>query len=173
MPRDAPSFPNDARSDLRLRPIVEADRFRLRRWLAQPRVVQWWGSRAAADAMIALAAQTPSALVRIIERDGEPIGYAHALDIAEPRLRPATWTADAFIGAPLARGQGLGAKALALLATEIFATTLASALAVRVSIRNERSVRAIERSGFGWHSFAADPALGPCWWLIAVRRGEH
>lgn len=158
------------RHTLLVRPINEGDRFRVRRWLGEPHVIQWWGSRSAAEASVALAAESPSALVRIIEREGEAIGYAHALDLADKRLPPAVWQADAFIGAALHRGQGLGAMALGLLRDEVFATTLAVGLVVRVSIRNERAVRAIERVGFKWHSVTPDAQLGPCWLLVAARQ---
>ena len=153
-----------------LRPVSDGDRFRVRRWLAEPHVIQWFGSRSAAEAAVAMAAQSETALVRIIERDGDAIGYAHALDLADRRLPPAVWQADVFIGAAPYRGQGIGAVALALLRDEVFATTLAAGLAVRVSIRNERAVRAIERAGFKWDVVEPDAVLGPCWLLLA-RRG--
>ena len=163
MPSPAPNQP------ITLRALTDGDRFRLRRWLAEPHVIAWFGSRGAAEAAVALAAQSPTAVQRIITRDDGAIGYAHALDIEDRRLPPATWHADAFIGSALHRGQGLGARALALLRDEVFATTLASALAVRISINNERQVRAIERAGFRWHTIGPDPVLGPCWWLLAAR----
>lgn len=152
-----------------LRALTEGDRFRLRRWLAEPHVIQWWGSRAAAEAAVAMAARSPTALARIIAHDGEAIGYTHALDLVDRRLPPGTWQADVFIGAALLHGQGLGADALMALRDEMFATTMAGGLAVRVSIRNERAVRAIERAGFKWHAVVPDAMLGPCWVLVAGR----
>ena len=152
-----------------LRPLTEGDRFRVRRWLAEPHVVQWWGSRAAADAAVAMAAHSPTALVRIIEREGDAIGYTHALDLVDRRLPAGTWHADVFIGAALLRGQGIGADALMALRAELFASTMAAGVAVRVSIRNERAVRAIERAGFKWHAEVPDAMLGPCWVLVAGR----
>lgn len=152
-----------------LRDITEGDRFRLRRWLSEPHVIAWWGSRAAADAAVAMAATSPTAVVRVIERGGEAIGYTHALDLVDRRLPAGTWHADVFIGAAMLRGHGLGAQALVSLRNELFATTLASGLALRVSIRNERAVRAIERAGFRWHAVVPDALLGPCWVLVASR----
>ena len=152
-----------------LRPVTDGDRFRLRRWLAEPHVIQWWGSKAAAEASLALAAQTPSAIARIIEYDGAAIGYVQALDLADRRLPPLTWIADVFIGTASHRGHGHGAQALVRLRAEVFATTLASALAVRVPVRNERQVRAIEKAGFRWRSVAPDTVLGPCWLMVAAR----
>ena len=158
-------------SALQLRGLTEGDRFRVRRWLSEPHVIQWWGSRAAADAAIAMAEASHTALARMIELNGEAIGYAHALDLTDAHLPAAVWQADVFIGAAPHRGQGIGALALAALRDELFAATLAQGLAVRVSIRNERAVRAIERAGFKWHVVISDSQLGPCWLLLAARPG--
>ena len=156
-------------TSVQMRPLVEGDRFRVRRWLAEAHVAQWWGSRAAAEAAMAMAEASHTAVARIIEYEQQSIGYAHVLDLADTSLPPAVWHADVFIGAIPYRGKGLGALALAGLRDELFATTLAQGMAVRVSIRNEAAVRAIERSGFKWHSMVRDAQLGACWWLIAMR----
>ena len=156
-----------------LRPVTDGDRFRVRRWLNEPHVTQWFGSRSAAEAAVAMAAQSETALARMIDRGGEAIGYAHALDLTDTRLPPAVWQADVFIGAALLRGQGNGATALAMLRDEVFATTLAAGLAVRVSIKNERAVRAIESVGFKWDVVVPDAMLGPCWLLVAKRCGTR
>jgi aminoglycoside 6'-N-acetyltransferase len=154
---------------LSLKPVTNGDRFRLRRWLAEPHVLQWWGSKSAAEAAMAMAAASETAVARMIALDAELIGYAHALDFADRSLPPATWQADVFIGSEAHRGRGLGAAGLALLRDEVFGTTLAAGLAVRVAIANERAVRAIERVGFRWHAVTSDPSLGACWQMIAER----
>ena len=118
---------------------------------------------------MAMAEASHTALTRIIEYEQQAIGYAHVLDLTDANLPPAVWQADVFIGAIPHRGKGLGALALADIRDELFATTLAQGMAVRVSIRNEAAVRAIERAGFKWHSVARDPQLGACWWLVAMR----
>jgi RimJ/RimL family protein N-acetyltransferase len=134
-------------------------------------VVQWWGSKAAAEASMTMAAQSETALVRMIDIDGEPIGYAHVLDAADASLPVGTWQADVFIGSERHRGLGYGAQALGILRDELFATTLTDAVAVRVGLANERQVRAIERVGFQWRDVVQDPLLGRCWVLVAERRG--
>lgn len=156
---------------LRLRPITDGDRFRVRRWLKEPHVAQWFGTRGAAEAAVSIAEQSQTALVRIMERDGVAIGYAHALDIDDAQVPPGTWTAEVFIGDAAWRGQGLGAVALALLGSEVFTTTLATGLSVRVAVRNEQAVRDIEKAGFKWQAVLNDPLLGPCWMLVK-RRAE-
>jgi aminoglycoside 6'-N-acetyltransferase len=157
------------RAPIVLAPVTDGDRFRLRRWLAEPHVIQWWGSKAAAESALALAAQSETAVARMLMLAGEPIGYAHALDLADPSLPSATWTTDVFIGSQIHRGKGHGAAGLAALRDEVFRTTLAATLAVRIAISNEHAVRAIEAVGFRWRKVATDPLLGPCWILIAER----
>jgi RimJ/RimL family protein N-acetyltransferase len=131
--------------------------------------MQWWGSKSAAEAAMAMAAQSETSIIRIIVRGDETIGYAHALDLADTSLPPATWQADVFIGAQEHRGQGHGATGLAQLRGEVFATTLAAGLAVRVAVANEGAVRAIEAAGFQWRAIIQDPSLGPCWQMVARR----
>ena len=69
-----------------------------------------------------------------------------------------TWDIDLFIASAEHRGRGLGAAALALLAEEVFATTLAVACCAFVSVRNEAAVRAYERTGFRWRRIWQRPA---------------
>jgi aminoglycoside 6'-N-acetyltransferase len=158
-----------AATTVTLRPVADGDRFRLRRWLSEPHVIQWWGSKSAAETAVALATQSETAIVRMINLDDDAVGYAHALDLPDPSLPPATWQADVFIGAEAHRGKGHGATGLALLRDELFRTTLAAGLAVRLAIANESAVRAIEKHGFHWLTVVRDPALGPCWQMVARR----
>jgi aminoglycoside 6'-N-acetyltransferase len=160
---------------LTLRPATPADRFMLRRWLADPEIEAWWGSRASAEAAIALAMESPSALCRIIEDAGQPVGYAHAVDAglwgeARPDVIPAgCWDLDIFIGAASHRGRGIAQRTIELLACEVFTTTLAVACCIITSVKNEPAVRAYERAGFRWGSVCSDPTHGPCWVLLKDR----
>lgn len=158
-----------------LRTASPADRFLIRRWLADPEVESWWGSRAGAEAEIALAMESPSALCRMIECNSEPIGYAHAVDVGlwnEPlpqELPAGCWDIDLFIGSAERRARGYGGRALELLTDEVFATTLAVACCIFVSVKNERAVRAYERAGFRWLCIWPDRSFGPCWVLLKDR----
>jgi aminoglycoside 6'-N-acetyltransferase len=160
---------------LRLRQATPEDRFRIRRWLAEPRIQAWWGNSASAEAEISLAMASDTALCRVLECADIPIGYAHAVEVGlwgESRpleARPGTWQVDLFIASEAHRGQGLGASVLGLLAQEVFATTLAVACCGLVSIRNEAAVRAYERAGFRWRQVWHDPLLGPCWVMLKER----
>lgn len=160
---------------LRLRPPLTVDDSRLRQWLRTPEVQQWWGSTASAQARMHLARDSTTAIRRIIDLDGEPIGYAQAMDIdaAQPvataDIPAGAWDCDLFIGSGRHRGQGLGQAALRLLSNEVFGSTLAVACSMLVSIRNERAARATEKAGFRWVRITHDPMLGPCWVMLRQR----
>lgn len=158
-----------------LRPATAADRFMLRRWLADPAAEAYWGTSASAEAEIALAMESPSAICRIVECDGKPIGYGHAVDASlwegalPPDLPSGCWDIDLFIGAAEHRTRTVEQRALAAIAGEVFATTLAVACCTFVPVENEGLIRAYERAGFHWTKIWADPVLGPCWVLLKER----
>ena len=158
-----------------LRPTTPGDRFMVRRWLTDPEIETWWGSRASAEAAIALAMESPSALCRIIEDAGQPVGYAHAVDAGlwgetRPDVIPAgCWDLDIFIGAASHRGRGIAQRTIELLTREVFTTTLAVACCIITSVKNEAAVRAYEQAGFRWGSVWSDPTHGPCWVLLKER----
>lgn len=168
------------RAPSRLRPATERDWPMVRRWLAQPEVIRWWGPKSASEAEVMLAMGTPQALCRIIEaRDGsepwEAVGYAHALDagmLGDPlprELATGTWQIDLFIASRRFWGRGLGARALAQLRDEVFATTLTLAVCTIVGIGNEKAVRAYEQVGFRWRAITREPAKGAEWVMVAER----
>jgi RimJ/RimL family protein N-acetyltransferase len=160
---------------LSIRPFAAGDRFMLNRWLSEPHVADWFGSRSIAEAETALAQSSPSALVRAITLDGRPIGYLHAFDTAllggarAASLRDGVYVMTAIIGVTDARGKGYGAAALAKTRDELFTTTLAPAAAVLVPLAHERAVRALEQCGFVWREVWRDAALGACWVMTAER----
>ena len=158
-----------------LRPANNADWPLILSWLKMPEVERWWGSQSAAQAEIRLVFETSSALARIIEVGGEPIGYTHAIDATfwgehlPEGLPPGAWDVEVFVAAPEHRGRGIGAAALDLLAKEVFSTTLAVALSVFVSVRNEHAVRAYESAGFAWVQVWDDPIFGASWLMLRQR----
>ena len=137
----------------------------------------WWGTAASAEAEITLALASAAALPRIIERDGIPIGYAHAVETGLwakelPEGVPAgTWDVDYCVAPAAGDADGIGGVVLALLTEEVFATTLAVACSGLVSIRNEAAARAYERAGFRWLQLLQDPLLGPSWLMLKERQG--
>lgn len=153
----------------RLAAVTRNDRDRIRRWIADATIRGWWGTPASVEAEIAIALDSPNAICRMIEVDGAPVGYAHALDAGllgpadRPGGVPGIWQCSFLIGSDAHRGRGLGAAALDSLATEVFATTLALGCEMRVPVRSERAVREIEGVGFRWHRVEPDQTLGPVW----------
>jgi aminoglycoside 6'-N-acetyltransferase len=158
-----------------LRPALAEDRFRIRRWLADPEIEAWWGNAASAEAEINLGMSSEAAICRIVECEGSSVGYAHALEIglwAEERpveLAPGTWHIGYFLSPGQHRGPDLGSAVLSLLAEEVFATTLAVACSGVVSVRNEAAARAYERAGFHWRRIWNDRLLGPSWLMLRER----
>lgn len=160
-----------------LRRATRADFDLIRRWLARPDIQEWWGPASATEAEVNMALSSEHGICRLIEVDGAPVGYAHAVDatlwgdVLPDDLEPGTWDLDLFVADEAHRGQGVGQKALAQLRDEVFATTLAVAVCVFPSVRNERAVRAYEKAGFRWKSVWNDPEMGPSWFMVAYRAG--
>lgn len=163
------------RPAITLRPATDADWPTLRDWLRMPDVKDWWGSASAAEAEIRTVLETNSAIARIIEAGNEPIGYAHAIDATywgtdlPDGMPPGTWDVDIFIASKQHRGNGAGPRAMDLLAEEVFGSTLALAMSVFVSVKNERGIRAYEKSGFRWVRVWDDPLFGPSWLMLRRR----
>jgi RimJ/RimL family protein N-acetyltransferase len=159
----------------RLRPALMQDRFRIRRWLADPEVAASWGNAASVEAEISLALASKTALCRIVDSDRTSIGYAHALEIglwSEERpadLAAGTWHIGYFLASGQHRHVRAGAAVLALLSAEVFATTLAVACSSVVSVKDETAARAYERVGFRWRRIWNDRLLGPSWLMLRER----
>lgn len=164
-----------AAAHISLRPASRADFGMIRRWLARPDIQDWWGPVAATEAEVLIALDAKHAICRIIEADGVPVGYAHAVDATlwgdnlPDELEPGTWDLDLFVAAEAHRGKGVGQAALGLLRDEVFATTLAVAVCIFPSVKNERAVRAYEKAGFRWQSVWHDPQTGPAWFMVSKR----
>ena len=167
-------MPGESES-VRLRPARRTDWDLIRGWLARPDIEAWWGPRSATEAEVNIAINSGHALCRIIEAGGVAVGYAHAVDATmwgdelPQDLAPGTWDLDLFIASEEHRGRGVGQAALSQLKDEVFGTTLATAVCVFPSIRNERAVRAYERAGFRWQRIWNDPHMGPSWFMLAER----
>jgi RimJ/RimL family protein N-acetyltransferase len=158
-----------------LRPATRADWDLIRGWLGRSDIQEWWGPVSATEAAVIMALSSQHALCRIIEAGGRPVGYAHAVDATlwgdelPQDLAPGTWDLDLFIASEEHRGKGVGQAALAMLKDEVFAATLAVAVCVFPSVKNERAVRAYEKAGFRWKRIWNDPHAGPSWFMVAER----
>ena len=157
---------------VRLRPATAEDGFLLRRWLKDPAIEACSGNRASAEAEIALARLSATALMRIVTWQARPIGYAQALEVglrsgSQPREIPAgSWDTQVWI---VPSPTSVLAAIPAVLAAEVFATTLAVACCGLISIRQETMVRAYEQAGFRWRRIWHDPLFGPAWLMLKER----
>lgn len=176
------ALPGAGEVRVRLRPAVDADWPMIRRWLAEPDIVRWWGPKATTEAEVLLAMATRQAISRTIEAtdaSGQDrwasVGYGHALDamlLGDPLpadLPVGAWELDLFVASPAYRGRGVGIRALEQLRDELFETTLACAVYVRVGVGNETAVRAYEKAGFLWRAVVRDPVMGPEWVMVKER----
>ncbi len=167
--------PDPPRGSVTLRPATRNDWPLIERWLRLPAVESWFGSARAAEAEIRIVFETRSSVARIVECDGKPIGYAHAIDATHwgdslpDGMPPGTWDLDCVIAEPSFRGRGVGRRAVDLMAAEVFGTTLALHLAVVVPVSNESAVRAYERAGFAWVRIVTDPLFGASWLMLRHR----
>ncbi|MFA5949322.1 MAG: GNAT family N-acetyltransferase [Hyphomicrobium sp.] len=161
--------------DVSLRRATRADFDMIRRWLTRADIQDWWGPVSATEAEVNIALASAYAMCRIIEARGTPVGYAHAVDATiwgeslPDDLDPGTWDLDLFVADEEHRGRGVGQRALKLLRDEVFASTLAVAVCVFPSVKNERAVRAYEKAGFRWKRVWNDPYSGPSWFMVSER----
>jgi RimJ/RimL family protein N-acetyltransferase len=159
-------------------PATDEDWPTIRRWLAQPEVIRWWGPRATTEAEVMLALGSEHAISRMIVCDGVAVGYGHAVDAAllgvslPAELPVGAWEMDVFVASAEHRGRGIGVTALAAMQRDVFATTLAPVVYVRVPVGQEKAVRAYERAGLRWLAVMRDPVMGPEWMMAAVRSGS-
>ncbi len=169
----------DGQAAIALRPALRTDWDLIRGWLGRADIQDWWGPVSATEAEVNMALNSQHALCRIIEADGQPVGYAHAVDATlwgdnlPQDLEPGTWDLDLFIASEEHRGRGVGQAALALLKDQVFASTLAVAVCVFPSVKNERAVRAYEKAGFRWKRIWNDPNSGPSWFMVAERSSRQ
>ena len=158
-----------------LRPATEADRFLLRRWLSDPAMAACWGNRASAEAEITLASLSATSLCRIVTYEARPIGYAQAIEAGlragarPPEITSGTWDTQFCIAPPRQPARAVLAAVPALLAAEVFATTLAVACSGLIFIKQEMMVRAYEQAGFRWRRIWHDPLFGPAWLMLKER----
>ncbi len=160
---------------IRLRPAQAADRFRLRRWLDDPALLLWWGTKSSVEAEIAVALESDNHYLTIIEKDAQPVGLALAADAAmlgtvekPATVEPGTYAIDVFVAPPETRAADSTA-AIGLVAAEVFATSFAIACCSMVSIKSEPVARAYEKAGFTWREIWHDRYRGPCWVMLLPR----
>jgi aminoglycoside 6'-N-acetyltransferase len=130
----------------------------LRRWLATPEVVRWWGDPEQEAALLEddLAHQ-PAMVMRIVSFDGRNFAYAQDYDVSAwpqehlAHLPPGSRAIDTFIGKPDMIGCGHGAAFMRLLARRLIHEG-ARNVVIDPAADNVRARRAYVRAGFAGES---------------------
>jgi aminoglycoside 6'-N-acetyltransferase len=133
------------------RPVTPADLPLLRRWRAEPHVIQWWGPPEVEPEEEKLA--EPRVAMWIVDFCGRPFAYAqnyspHDWD-PHPfvHLPPGSRGIDQYIGEPDMLGRGHGSAFVRLHCGRLFAAG-APAIGTDPHPENERAIRAYEKGGF-------------------------
>jgi aminoglycoside 6'-N-acetyltransferase len=134
-------------------PMAAADLPMVRRWLAAPHVVQWWGDPADQFELVRGDLAHPGMDQLIVATDGRPFGYLQCYDLmtwpdeafgAQPQ---GTRAIDQFIGEPDMVDRGHGSAFI-----RTFVDGLLAAGTPRVLTdpdpANARAIRAYEKAGF-------------------------
>ncbi len=135
------------------RPMTHDDLPTIKRWLAEPHVIEWWGDPGEQLELVTEDLDEPAMRQFIVAHDGEPFGYIQAYDLQswpDPAfaMHPiGTQAIDQFIGKPGMIDRGHGSAFIRL-----FIDRLTAEGAPRVITdpdpNNPRAVRAYEKAGF-------------------------
>jgi aminoglycoside 6'-N-acetyltransferase len=138
--------------DYVFRPMTRADLPLVRRWLALPQVVEWWGDPDEQCALVSGDLDEPAMDQYIVSMAGHPFGYLQCYDLtawnsgfgAQPQ---GTRGIDLFIGGPdmIERGHG---SALIRAFVDGRLQNGAPRIVTDPDPANYRAIRAYEKAGF-------------------------
>jgi aminoglycoside 6'-N-acetyltransferase len=137
----------------RFEPMSEADLPRIRAWLAQPHVAEWWGDPGEQYALVRDDLAHPAMEQWIVAQADRPFAY---LQCYRPEVWPeggfgaqpqGTRGIDQFIGDPAMVGRGHGSAFIRAFVQSLFAAGTPVVL-TDPSPENARAVRAYEKAGF-------------------------
>jgi aminoglycoside 6'-N-acetyltransferase len=160
-PYESPTIITTPIPALELRPFIPGERdWRLMaRWLSDPRVLEWYEGRdnpfdeaRAATKWSTDAIAEESLDCRVIEYEGEPIGYLQFYpvdDAAGYELASASgaWGVDLFIGETGYWERGLGTAVVRGVVAHLLANG-AKRIVIDPRTVNHRAIRAYEKAGF-------------------------
>jgi aminoglycoside 6'-N-acetyltransferase len=125
----------------------------VRRWLATPEVVRWWGDPGREAALLEGDLHEPAMVMRIVSFDGRCFAYAQDYEIGKwpqehlAHLPPGSRAIDTFIGKPDMIGCGHGSAFMRLLARRLIYEG-APDVVIDPAADNVRARRAYVRAGF-------------------------
>ncbi len=134
-------------------PMTSADLPLVRRWLATPEVVQWWGDAEEQFALVSGDLDEPAMAQFIAAADSRPFAYLQCFDLTawpEPGFgaQPAgTRAIDQFIGEPDMLGRGHGSAFIRRFIDHMFAMGTPRII-TDPDPGNARAIRAYEKAGF-------------------------
>ena len=133
--------------------MTHADLPLLRRWLATPEVVRWWGDPNEQFALVSGDLDEEAMAQFIVSRDGRPFAYMQCYDVtAWPELTfgtqpKGTRGIDQFIGEPDMLGRGHGSAFIrSFIETQFAAGT--PRMLTDPDPGNRRAIRCYENAGF-------------------------
>jgi len=140
-------------SPYEFRPMTAADLPLVRRWLAEPHVVQWWGNTYREFDLVSKDLKVEAMEQYIVYTDGRPFAYIQCYD---PKVWPdnglgehpeGTRGVDQFIGELDMTGQGHGSAFLRTFIERVLAQG-APRIITDPDPDNARAIRAYEKAGF-------------------------
>ncbi|MGH3274378.1 MAG: GNAT family N-acetyltransferase [Streptosporangiaceae bacterium] len=128
-----------------LRPGHYDDAVRLNAILAEPSVAQWWGDPDSVEAIVGELAGSDTAMLLVIEIDGEVAGGIQYHEEDEPMYRHAG--IDLYLSTRF-QGRGAGPEAVSLLAGYLFEARGHHRLTIDPAAANSRAIRCYAKVGF-------------------------
>ena len=130
---------------VRLRPGRPEDARRLREILAEPSVSRWWGEPEPVSMIEQALAGDDSALLLVVEVDGQVAGGIQYDEENDPMYRHAG--IDIYLGGRF-QGRGAGAEAVGLLASYLFGERGHHRITIDPAAANEPAIRCYTKVGF-------------------------
>ena len=142
-----------ARPAYHFRPLDTADLEMVRRWLAAPHVVEWWGDPDEQFELVSSDLEDPAMKQFIVSTEGGPFGYLQCYDVGawpNPGFGPqpaGTRAIDQLIGKPDMINQGHGSGFIRRFMDELLRTGTPRII-TDPNPANSRAIRAYEKAGF-------------------------
>ena len=145
--------PPETTDRYQFRPMTAADLPLVKRWLAEPHVVQWWGDAREQFELVSGDLEVEAMDQFIVATDDRPFGYIQCYDLEawpdngfgdHPR---GTRAIDQFIGEPAMVDRGHGSAFIRTFIDRLLASGVPRVI-TDPDPANARAIRAYEKAGF-------------------------